>query len=146
MKVEIDPSTKVDINSYIVFSIDPEGKYIIGKFCLKDIFDGCMALRVNSNKFFVHYPYYPSLIYGWGMHNQHQLGINDTMEYTITPLPMSSFIQPLQKLCSMQDLTISLGKDGKVYYCGSQPDWGDSNLTMSEFQHGLPDEKIIDIR
>ena len=114
MKVRATLDTKLRDNEFIAFSTDAECKDIFTCLNVYNIQNNDSSY-INSNRFYVHYPYTVPQTLGYGRNNNYQLAIGVGIEYTDKFFPMFNFDVPLQKLFNRQDFTFGLGKDGKIY-------------------------------
>ena len=92
MKVRTTLDTKLRDNEYIAFSNDAKCKDIICLLQLNDI-QNSESFEINSNRFYVHYPYIKSQTFSYGRNTNHQLAIatDFDIDYTSKFSPMFNF-------------------------------------------------------
>ena len=143
MTFRLEENGKVAADTFIGVSSDPYGENMIRKISQHDINSDSTSAVIYSNQCYVHYPYIPSRVMGYGNGNSYQLGNKKTEDSSLLE-EFFDFDKPVKSIKSVNTVTIALDNDGKLYFCGYKPSFGNTNETMKEYTQKIPDSKIVD--
>lgn len=142
MTFRLDDISRIEEGKFLGVSTDPEGDNIIKKISQKDIEKGSTGCDIYFNQCYIHYPFNPAKIMGYGDGGNNRLG-NDSTGYTSEPTEFKNFLKPIDLISCGTDYCCVVDNKGQLYYTGYKSSLGDTNTTLKKYIKKLPDEKII---
>jgi len=144
MTIRVDEMSKISDNTFIGISSDPDGESILKKISQKDITKDSTRFDIYSNQCFIHYPYNPPRIVGFGEGNDYKLGNSSTVT-TSEPTEFTNFRKPIKSIKTRRNFTVALDADGQLYYSGYKTSFSNTNQTMTKYHKKLPTDTIVRI-
>ena len=141
MTFRLDEVSRIEKDTFIGISSDPEGESILKKISQKDIETGNTSVPIYSNQCYIHYPYCPPRIVGFGSAYNYQLG-NNNSGVTLNPTEFHDMSIPIKQIFSRNDFTVVLDTNGKLYYSGYKSSFSQTNYTLKKYHKKLPEETI----
>jgi alpha-tubulin suppressor-like RCC1 family protein len=142
MNFRLAEESKIEKDVFIGVSSDPNGESMLKKISQLDIDNGTSGFDIYSNQCFIHYPYCPPRIIGYGEAYNYQLG-NEKTELTLVPVEFSNFAIPVKSIRSCGDFTVVLDQNGELYYTGYKDTFSVTNYKLTKYHKLRPEEKII---
>jgi hypothetical protein len=141
MTFRLDEVSKIKDDTYVGVSSDPEGESILTKISQKDIEKGNTSHNIYFNECYIHYPYNPCKIIGFGDGSNNVLGNDNTGRTEATEF--KNFVAQVQMIGTGDCYTVVMDPKGNMFFCGNKSSMGDSNTTMKKYTKKTPDEKVL---
>ena len=114
------------------------------KISQNDIEKESTRIDIYFNQWFIHYPYNPPRILGFGEGYDYKLG-NSNTAITSEPTEFSNFRKSIKSIKTRRNFTVALDENGQLYYSGYKTSLSNTNQTMTKYHKKLQSDKIIRI-